>query len=132
MPERDRSPIIGTERRSSDQQQTIPPAAVREHIANLQGDNASLMRRLNLVLQELDRVQKEKEDIQQRQLLVSKDANALQKIIAGEDNTDKMNKYMNDDLSYEKDRNQKLQQRIKGEEIYKNDMIRELNQIEDD
>jgi hypothetical protein len=41
-----------------------PPLHIREHIANLQSDNASLMRRLNLVLQELDRVQKEKEDLQ--------------------------------------------------------------------
>jgi hypothetical protein len=41
----------------------VPPVHIREHIANLQSDNASLMRRLNLVLQELDRVQKEKEDL---------------------------------------------------------------------
>lgn len=59
LPERDRSPLNASNREAS----YDPPPHIREHIANLQSDNASLMRRLNLVLQELDRVQKEKEEI---------------------------------------------------------------------
>ncbi len=39
----------------------VQPPHIREHIANLQSDNASLMRRLNLVLQELERVSNEKD-----------------------------------------------------------------------
>lgn len=38
----------------------------------------------------------------------SKEASDLQKIINDEDNVDKVNKYMSDDLVYERDRNHKL------------------------
>jgi hypothetical protein len=33
---------------------------------------------------------------------------SLHRMINGEDNVDKVNKYMSDDLTYERDRNQKL------------------------
>jgi hypothetical protein len=66
------------------------------------------MRRLNLVLQELERVSKEKEEIQNRLQQFSKETMNIQRMINGEDNIDKVNKYMQEDLAYERGRNQKL------------------------
>ena len=40
------------------------PVHLKDTLNNLQNDNSSLMRRLNLVLQELDRVKSEKDDVQ--------------------------------------------------------------------
>lgn len=68
------------------------------------------MRRLNLVIQELDRVNREKEDFILRLKQSAKESGELQKIINEEDNVDKVNKYMNDDLIYERDRNHKIKQ----------------------
>lgn len=68
------------------------------------------MRRLNLVIQELDRVNREKEDFILRLKQTAKESGELQKIINEEDNVDKVNKYMNDDLIYERDRNHKIKQ----------------------
>jgi hypothetical protein len=59
------------------------------------------MRRLNLVLQELDRVSKEKEEIQKRLQQYAKETMNLQRMINGEDNIDKVNRYMQEDLAYE-------------------------------
>ena len=59
------------------------------------------MRRLNLVLQELDRVCKEKEEIQSRLQMSAKDSMNLQRMINGEDNMDKVNRYMQEDLGFE-------------------------------
>jgi len=44
---------------------------------------------------------------------------------------DKVNKYMQEDLTYEKDRNMKLKQQIKDQDEYKNELIRELRNIDD-
>lgn len=71
-----------------------PPHHIKEHMANLQSDNTSLMRRLNLVLAELERVQREKEDLGLRSSQTSKSVNDLQKVISGEDSMDKVNRYM--------------------------------------
>ena len=53
-------------------------------------------------------------------------------MIHGEDNIDKVNKYMNEDLSYERDRNQKLKSNIMEQEQYQNELIVELRKIEDE
>lgn len=76
------------------------------------------MRRLNLVLQELDRVQREKEEIQNRLQSFAKETMDLQRMINGEDNIDKVNKYMQEDLVYERDRNAKLSSSIKEQDKY--------------
>lgn len=90
------------------------------------------MRRLNLVLQELDRVQKEKNDLIDRMGMVEKDQKSLQRMLNGDDKVDKVNRYMQDDLLYERDRNMKLNDKIKEEEQDKNDLLRELRGIEND
>jgi len=55
----------------------------------------------------------------------------LQRVISSEDNIDKVNRYMNEDLIYERDRNQKLKHSIKEQDIYKNEMLAELHKVED-
>lgn len=52
-------------------------------------------------------------------------------MINGEDNVDKVNKYMNDDLVYERDRNHKIKQQIKDLDVYRSDLIAELRKITD-
>jgi len=132
-PERDKSPYRrGVSPFRGEQVETQPPPHVREHLANLQSDNASLMRRLNLVLQELDRVQREKEEINERLEQFAKESMNLQRMINGEDNLDKVNKYMQEDLSYERERNQKLKNSIREQEHYQNDLINDLRKIEDE
>ncbi len=42
----------------------------------------------------------------------------LQRMINGEDNIDKVNKYMQEDLVYERDRNAKLSSSIKEQDKY--------------
>lgn len=85
---------------------------IREHVAHLQNDNASLMRRLNLVHQELERINKEKGELQSQLTHWMKDSTEVYDMLNSEDNVDRVNKYMKDDLVYERERNQKLKQQI--------------------
>jgi hypothetical protein len=52
------------------------------------------MRRLNLVIQELERVTREKDDLYSRLKQQAKDSTEIQRLLNGEDNVDKVNKYM--------------------------------------
>ena len=45
---------------------------------------------------------------------------------------DKVNSYLQDDLTYERDRNLKVRSKIKEEEMYTNDLLRELRKTEND
>ena len=85
------------------------------------------MRRLNLVLQELDRVQKEKEELQHAYVQSCKQTHEMQRILNDEDNVDKTNRYMHDDLAYEKDRNDQLREKVKEEDLVKAKMLKELD-----
>lgn len=53
----------------------------------------------------MERVKREKEELFLRFNYASKENNELQNILKEENNIDKVNKYMKDDLIYEKDRN---------------------------
>ena len=90
------------------------------------------MRRLNLVLQELDRVQKEKDELMERMDARQADQINLQRILDGENKFDKVNKYLQDDLAYERDRNIKDRNKTKEEEKYTNELLRELRKTEND
>jgi hypothetical protein len=66
------------------------------------------MRRLNLVHQELERINREKGELQsQLNTLVAHSSEAYDHLHL-EENLDRSNKYMKDDLSYERERNQQL------------------------
>lgn len=81
------------------------------------------MRRLNLVIQELERVTREKDDLYARLKSTAKDSTDIQRLLNGEDNVDKVNKYMQDDLAYERDRNLKVKSQIKELDLYKQDLF---------
>ena len=89
------------------------------------------MRRLNLVMQEHERVKREKEDIYQRLKQSAIEASELKKLLQSEDNVDKVNNYMNEDLVYERDRNHKVKQQIKDLDLYRTDLINELRKLQD-
>lgn len=48
-----------------------------------------------------------------------------------EDDTDKVNKYMSNDLEYEKETNAKIKRHIKEIDLYRNDLIKELRKLQD-
>lgn len=56
----------------------------------------------------------------------------IQRMINGEDNIDKVNKYMQEDLTYERGRNQKLQISLQEQDAYKNELITELRKVDED
>ena len=56
----------------------------------------------------------------------------MQRILEGENKFDKVNKYLQDDLTYERDRNLKVRQKIKEEEMTTNELLRELRKSEND
>lgn len=58
-----------------------------------------------------------------------KDASELNKMLNGEDNIDKVNRYMQDDLAYERDKNLKIKQQIKELDMYKSELILQLRKI---
>ncbi len=89
----------------------------------LQNDNSSLMRRLNLVLQELDRIKQEKMELTAQLGDAAKHTENVQDCIRNEDNMDKVNKFMQDDLKYERDRNLGLQDKIKETELNSNYLV---------
>ena len=52
-------------------------AASNEYIAQIQTDNASLQKRLNLVLNELDRVNRDRNNLQQKLTVIDQDVNVM-------------------------------------------------------
>ena len=50
-------------------------------------------------------------------------------MINDEDKVDKVNKYMQDDLAYERNRNDKIKSQLKEEEMYQNELMKELRQV---
>ncbi len=109
--------------------QQLIPLHIREHIAHLQNDNASLMRRLNLVHQELERINKEKGELQAQLTHWMKNSTEAYDLLNNEDNVDRVNKYMKDDLIYERERNQKIKMQIQDLNSQILNMADEVKQI---
>jgi chromosome segregation ATPase len=90
------------------------------------------MRRLNLVLQELERVTHEKNSLLDQVDCSSKDIDEMHMIINGEDNTDKVNRYMQDDLGVERSQNTELKDRIKDAERTSSNLVQELKKLQNE
>lgn len=56
----------------------------------------------------------------------------MQRVISDEDNIDKANRYLQNDLAFERDRNDQVKRKLNESEAYKNDLIRDLRKIEHD
>ena len=65
--------------------------ASNEYLSQLQQDNNSLQKRLNLVLQELDRVNRDRSNLVQKASTVESEVTNLQRMLNSEDDADKMN-----------------------------------------
>lgn len=65
--------------------------ASNEYIGQLRQDNVSLQKRLNLVLMELDRVNRDRSSIVQKCSVVEQDVGMLQRQLNCEDDADAMN-----------------------------------------
>jgi hypothetical protein len=50
-------------------------------------------------------------------------------MLNSEDNVDKVNKYMQDDLAYERDRNHKIKSQIKELDLYRNELIKDFSKL---
>lgn len=58
------------------------------------------------------------------------EASELQKILSTEDNVDKVNNYMREDIIFERDKNHKVKQQIKELDLYRGDLIAELRMLQ--
>ena len=65
--------------------------ASNEYLIQLQQDNSSLQKRLNLVLQELDRINRDRSNLVNQYSIVEQEVNDMQAKLHDEDNADKMN-----------------------------------------
>ena len=54
----------------------------------------------------------------------------MQRIISDEDNVDKANRHLQNDLAFERDRNEQAKRKIKEAEVFKNELIRDIRKIE--
>ena len=99
------------------------------HIKNLENDKASLSKRLNIVLMELDKITSEKSDYEKQmgdQLHVSSE---LEEKITKSDNLSKvLNKNLQDDLKYEKELNDKLREEVSRYETQKSQLLVQLRE----
>jgi hypothetical protein len=90
------------------------------------------MRRLNLVHQELERINREKAELTAKLTHAMKSSTETYDILNKDDNVDRVNKYMKDDLLFERDRNQKLKAQIQELNNQILHMAEEVRQMEYD
>jgi len=62
----------------------------------------------------------------------SKDIDDMHRVINGEDNTDKVNRYMQDDLAVERNQNNDLRDRIKDNERTSSNLVQELKKLQNE
>ena len=105
----------------------LPRLAPAEYISQLHSDNASLQRRLNLVLAELDRVNRERGTLQSKLALVQDETNNLESRLDDEHRTgDKINRDMQIDVNGQRDFNRKVKLDISNADRQRGDAINNL------
>jgi len=107
------------------QRVTISPVrtASNEYLSQLQQDNSSLQKRLNLVLQELDRVNRDRSKLVHKMSLVDQDVSSMQSKLHNEDNADQMNNEMQLDVNGQRDNNVNIKRTIHDTDMTRNDAI---------
>lgn len=100
----------------------------RERIEAMTQDNQSLQRRLNQVNSELERIQRENEDIVRSIEMNDSDVARLNKMISLKDDTDAQNSVMEMDVQRIKDANADLNQKLNDQEFMTNDASNKLVQ----
>lgn len=79
-----------------------------EYLSQLHTDNASLQRRLNLVLAELDRINREKSALAQKLQLADQDVEQYQGLLEDQTQHDKTNRELQLDLTKDRENNNAL------------------------
>ena len=87
-------------------------SASNEYIMQLRQDNVSLQKRLNLVLQELDRVSRDRSNLVQKLSNTDQEVNALQSRLNAEDEADRRNNEFQLDLNGHRDQNVNVKRSI--------------------
>lgn len=118
---------FGYQRDIADQQRTFG-----DQLQQLEGEKISLMKRLNMVLSELEKATHEKSDIsaklRQQERLADELKHKLEEI-SGLKNV--VNRNLQDDLRYERDLNQKLREELDRFEREKESLLAKLKEEED-
>lgn len=101
-----------------------------DYLNQLYNDNESLQRRLNLVLQELDRVNRDRGNLIQKYNMCEKEVANMQRQIDGEDMTDKMNGELQVDVISNRDKNKDYKMRIGETDTVRTDAIARLRVLQ--
>ena len=104
--------------------------STQEYLNQLVNDNESLQRRLNLVLQELDRVNRDRGNLIQQYNMTEKDVQNMQRLIDSEDATDKMNNNLQVDVMGHRDNNENFKHRITETDQTRTDAIGRLRVLQ--
>lgn len=97
-----------------------------DYLIQLQNDNSSLQRRLNLVLQELDRVNRDRSNLAQKFKIAEKDVNQMKWMLKEEDLDDKINRDLQMELNAVRDKNKDTKIRISEIDARRSDAIAQL------
>ena len=107
------------------------PSHLRQRFTDLESDNQSLLRRLNLVLQEFERVKREKTGLQQRMQTSLSEQSEMERIITSEDNIDKVNKFLHEDLEFETKKKHKMKTHISELDYYRGELFMDLKKMKE-
>jgi len=99
------------------------------HIKNLENDKASLSKRLNIVLMELDKITAEKAEYEKQMSEQMRIGTELEEKLMKSENLSKvLNKNLQDDLKYEKELNDKLREEVSRYEAQKSQLMVQLRE----
>mgnify|MGYP000754813636 CR=1 FL=1 len=103
-----------------------------EYLSQLQHDNSSLQRRLNLVLQELDRVNRDRGALVQKLNLQEQEISQMQAKLNNEDDADKLNSHLQMDVNGHRDTNTGIKRSIQDTDMARTDAIAKLRALQAD
>lgn len=106
--------------------------ASNEYLSQLQHDNTSLQRRLNLVLKELDRVNRDRGASIQKLNVMEKEIGQMQARLNNEDDADKMNGDLQMDVNGQRDTNTNIKRSIHDTDMARTEAIQKLRVLQGD
>ena len=107
-------------------------SASNEYIMQLRTDNTSLEKRLNLVLAELDRVNRDRSNLVQKVSVIEQDVKMMQRQLNSEDNADQINNDLQLNLNGQRDSNRGLKVRISETDMTRSEAIQKLRMLQSD
>lgn len=105
-------------------------SASNEYIAQLQADNSSLQKRLNLVLTELDRVNRDRSNLVQKVSVVDQDVKTMQRQLGNEDGADAINNDLQHNLNGQREQNTGIKSCIADTDMTRTEAISKLRLLQ--